>query len=160
MAVPMAYGGSQARVWIRVTTASLATATAIQDPSYVCDLHHSSWQCQILNPLSETRNGTCVLMETSRIRNSIFLNNKGKPLRFLIQSTVSLSPMALTISYGVMTSVNPHVCPDHLSKCQVFIANCNCPPPPQQRGRSMDISASTERNVSVLSPFHLHGWHR
>ena len=32
-----------------------ATATAMWDPSCVCDLHHSSWQCQILNPLIEVR---------------------------------------------------------------------------------------------------------
>ena len=31
------------------------TASAMQDPSCICDLHHSSWQCQILNPLSEAR---------------------------------------------------------------------------------------------------------
>ena len=29
------------------------TATEIPDLSHVCDLHHSSWQHQILNPLSE-----------------------------------------------------------------------------------------------------------
>ena len=28
-------------------------ATAMPDLSCVCDLHHSSWPCQILNPLSE-----------------------------------------------------------------------------------------------------------
>ena len=32
-----------------------AIATAMQDPSHVCNLHHSSWQYQILNPLSEAR---------------------------------------------------------------------------------------------------------
>ena len=32
-----------------------ATGTATQDLSFVCDLHHSSQQCQILNPLSEAR---------------------------------------------------------------------------------------------------------
>ena len=32
------------------------TATAMQDPSCVCNLHHSSWQHQILNPLNEARN--------------------------------------------------------------------------------------------------------
>jgi len=31
------------------------TATAMQDLSLVCDLHHSSWQPQILNPLSKAR---------------------------------------------------------------------------------------------------------
>ena len=29
-----------------------ATAAVTQDPSRVCDLHCSSWQSQILNPLS------------------------------------------------------------------------------------------------------------
>ena len=31
------------------------TTTATQDPSLVCNLHHSSRQCRILNPLSEAR---------------------------------------------------------------------------------------------------------
>ena len=35
-----------------------ATATAAQDPSRVCDLHHSSRQSRILNPLSEARDQT------------------------------------------------------------------------------------------------------
>ena len=43
------------------------TATATQDLSCICDLHHSSWQCQILNSLSKARDGTCVLMDTSRV---------------------------------------------------------------------------------------------
>ena len=43
------------------------TAAAVLDPSCIFDLHHSSWQCQILNPLSETRDGTHILMDTSWI---------------------------------------------------------------------------------------------
>ena len=43
------------------------TATATWDPSRFCDLHHSSWQHWILNPLSEARNRTCILMDTSQI---------------------------------------------------------------------------------------------
>ena len=39
-------GGSQARSLTR------ATATATWDPSHVCELHHSSRQHRILNPLS------------------------------------------------------------------------------------------------------------
>ena len=35
-----------------------ATATAMQEPSHVCDLHHSSQQYFILNPLSEARDWT------------------------------------------------------------------------------------------------------
>ena len=44
---------------------SCTTATAMQDPSRICDLHHSSWQRQILNTLSEVRYRTCVFMDTS-----------------------------------------------------------------------------------------------
>ena len=44
-----------------------ATATAMPDPSHVCDLHHSSWQHQILNLQNEVRDRTCVLMDTSQI---------------------------------------------------------------------------------------------
>ena len=42
-----------------------AAATGVQDPSHVCDLHHSSQQCQILNPLSEARDQTHVFMDVS-----------------------------------------------------------------------------------------------
>ena len=44
------------------------TATATQDLSHICNLHRSSWQCQISNPLSKARDQTCILMDTSQIR--------------------------------------------------------------------------------------------
>ena len=44
-----------------------ATATAMQDPSSFCNLHHSSQQCRIPDPLSEARDQTHILMDTSRI---------------------------------------------------------------------------------------------
>ena len=37
------------------------TASAIEDPSHMCDLRHSSQQHQILNPLSEDRDQTHIL---------------------------------------------------------------------------------------------------
>ena len=43
------------------------TVTAKPDPNHVFDLCHSSRQCWILSPLSETRGGTCVLMDTTQI---------------------------------------------------------------------------------------------
>ena len=42
-----------------------ATATATWYPSYVCDLHHSSWQCWILNPPNKARDQTCIIMDPS-----------------------------------------------------------------------------------------------
>ena len=41
------------------------TATATRDWNCVLNLHHSSWQCRILTPLSKARDGTRVLMDTS-----------------------------------------------------------------------------------------------
>ena len=61
-----AYGSSQARGPIGASTAT-ATATATQDPSWVCDLPHSSRQCWILNPLSEARDQTHILIDTCQV---------------------------------------------------------------------------------------------
>ena len=38
------------------------TATATWDPSHICDLHHSSRLHQILNPLSEARDSSRILV--------------------------------------------------------------------------------------------------
>ena len=53
-ATPKAYGSSQA-------------GAATRDLSHVHDLYHSSWQCQIPDPLSEARDQTRILMDTSQI---------------------------------------------------------------------------------------------
>ena len=62
-AVPAAYGGSQARGPV----GAMLLATATPDPSHICNLHHSLWQRQILNPLSKARDGTLNLMFPSQI---------------------------------------------------------------------------------------------
>ena len=62
-AAPAARGGSQARRPVRAV--AMAYTTATQYLSRVYELHHSSWQHRILNPLSEARDGTRVLMVTS-----------------------------------------------------------------------------------------------
>ena len=49
-----------------------ATATAMQDPSRVCDLHHSSQQQWILNPLSENRDSNQIHNPLSHNWNSCF----------------------------------------------------------------------------------------
>ena len=56
-----------------------ATATAIPDLSHVCNLHHGSRQCLILNPLSEARDGTCILMDTSQVLNPLSYNRNQDP---------------------------------------------------------------------------------
>ena len=49
------YGGSQAGVQSELQPPAYTTATAIQDPSHIYGLHHSSQQRRILNPLSKAR---------------------------------------------------------------------------------------------------------
>ena len=44
-----------------------ATATATWDPRSICDLYCSSWQHRILNPLSEARGRTYILMDTYQV---------------------------------------------------------------------------------------------
>ena len=46
---------SRLRVELELQPLAYTTATATWDPSTICDLHHSSRQCRILNPLSEVR---------------------------------------------------------------------------------------------------------
>ena len=54
------------RVELGLQPLAYTTATTMLDLSCVCNLHHSSRQCQILNPLSEARAQTRVLMDTVR----------------------------------------------------------------------------------------------
>ena len=68
-ATPMAYGSSKSRGAVGAAAAGHITATAmLWDLSHVCDLHHSSRQHWILNPLSKAKNQTQVLVDTSQIR--------------------------------------------------------------------------------------------
>ena len=52
---PVAYGSSQATGWLGAAAASLHR-------SHVCNLHHSSRYCWILNPLSKARDRSWILV--------------------------------------------------------------------------------------------------
>ena len=57
------------RLGVESQLPAYTTATVTWYPSKVWDLHHSSWQqLQIINTLSEARDWTCVLMDTSWVR--------------------------------------------------------------------------------------------
>ena len=55
--------GGKSELQLQVYT----TATAMPDLSHICDLHHSSRQRQILNPVSEARDSTVILMDPSQV---------------------------------------------------------------------------------------------
>ena len=67
-AAPAAYGPGWG--WIGAVASSLylsvyTTATAMPDTSHIWDLHHSSQQCRIPNPLTEARDWTHILKYAS-----------------------------------------------------------------------------------------------
>ena len=62
-------------------------ATATVDPSHICDVHYSSQQQWILNPLSEARGRTCNLMDTSWVCN--LLSHDGN-FQYLNYSSIKL----------------------------------------------------------------------
>ena len=62
MAVPRL--GDESELWLLAYT----TATIMQDPRHIFDLHHTSQQCWILNPLSEARDQTHGLMDATGVR--------------------------------------------------------------------------------------------
>ena len=54
-------------IWLELQLLVCAAATAMLDLRYVSDLHHSSWQHRILNPLNEARDWPFILMDTSQV---------------------------------------------------------------------------------------------
>ena len=88
-AEPAAYGSPQARgrIWAVVTSLCHSTATAMPGPCCICNLHHSSWQRQIVKPLSETKDRTCVLMDASQI---CFLSHDRNSYHGLFESSWAL----------------------------------------------------------------------
>ena len=82
-ATPMAYGRSQARGHLKLQLLAYATAAAMQDLSCICKLYHSSHQCWILNSLSEARDQTSVLMDSSWVCNPLSHNGNSSVMVFV-----------------------------------------------------------------------------
>ena len=86
-AATMAYGGSPARGQLELQLPAYTTATKTWDLSRVCDLHHNSQQCRILNPLSKARDQTHNLMVPSWIH--FCCTTKGTPRRHIFKEPVT-----------------------------------------------------------------------
>ena len=54
------------------------TATAMPDPSHVCNLCRSLQQCWILTSLSKARNRVHILMDTSQVLNPLSHNGNSQ----------------------------------------------------------------------------------
>ena len=74
-----------------------ATATATLDLSCVCDPHHSSRQCWILNPLSKSRDRT---LHPHRYKSGSLLSHNGNSRRGLVLNAFILLKR-LFVAYGV-----------------------------------------------------------
>ena len=121
-AAPAAYGSSQAGVESELQR----PATAVRGLSHVCDLYHSSWQCQIPGPLSEARDQTRTLMDTSQI--CFHCTTTGTPWchiskrgLFLYQDSQYFSWWASYPSYGFNYMVYAHY-------SLIFISSSKCSP--------------------------------
>ena len=66
----------------------LATATAMQDPSHVCNLYHSSQQHQIPNPLSWAGYQVHILLDGSS--GSLLLTHNGNPNSVLVKLALAI----------------------------------------------------------------------
>ena len=60
--------GSRLGVQWKLQLPACTTVTVTRDLSRVCDLHRSSWQHWILNPLNKARDQTRILMALSQVR--------------------------------------------------------------------------------------------
>ena len=77
------------------------TATAMPDPSRLCDLCHSSWQRQMLKPLSKARDRTCVLMDMSWVSNLLSHNRT-------FMTSVQFQPPLVLFTIACITLAREH----------------------------------------------------
>ena len=110
----MAYGNSGLGAESELQLLAYTTATATKDPSHICKLHHGSRQHRSLNSLSEARDRTCLLMDTSWVHNSLshngnsilhhiyigFFLSKFIPMTSLLPCSLSLTSFLVFLEYG------------------------------------------------------------
>ena len=102
----MAYEISQPRGPIRATVPSLCHSHS-KHLSHICDLHHSSWQCRILNPLCKARDQTHIPMD---IRWTGFhCTTTGTPLWVFWLNYTCFGAVS-SIEICCKTYCEPHIC--------------------------------------------------
>ena len=70
-----------------------ATVTATPDLNHVCNLHHSSQHCRILNPLREARDRTHNLIVPSQILFQWTMTGTPKPQYLIKDGSLSLGSL-------------------------------------------------------------------
>ena len=98
-ATPVAYEVPRLEVKLELQLLGCTTATAIPDPSCICNLHHSLQQCQILNPLSEARDQIHNLTDTTGF------------LTCWVMTATPYAAILWLISYTVIADYCKLICP-------------------------------------------------
>ena len=99
------------------------TATATRDLSLTCNLHHRSRQRHILNPLSEARDQTCILMDSSWI-----LNTTEPPRELRISFQISrLSNLFFVSLSSVFHRTFSNFREESREQCSWSVAVATCP---------------------------------
>ena len=62
------------RAELELQLLAIATVTATSDLSHICNIHHSSRQRYLLNPLSKARDRTQILMDAGQALNPLSHN--------------------------------------------------------------------------------------
>ena len=111
------------------------TATAIQDPSHVCDLYPSSRQCWILNPRSEARDRTRHLMVPSWICLCCAMTGAPSGLIFFFWSLTTFITLCSCLSpFSVLVPASrwPWETSSRLSTGSIFRRTWSCCPQGQK----------------------------
>ena len=90
-----------------------AKAPAMPDPSHICNLQHSSQQYQIINPLSEARDRTHILMNTSWALNP--MSHSGN------SSTVAFNIFSWCLTFVSLINVSSHYYLVWYSLCVLYL---------------------------------------
>ena len=110
---PSAYGVPRLGVKLALQLPAYTVATVTWDPSHISDLHHSSWRCRISGWLSDVRDRTYVLMDTSLIY--FHCATTGTPCFFL---------MAASMAY--ISSLCQGLKPSHICDLHHGCSNVRC----------------------------------
>ena len=105
-ATPASYGGSQAWGPVGAVAAGLCQSHSTAGSKPVCDLHHSSWQRRILNPLSEARDGTSWFLvgfinhwaSTGTLKQKLFVFFSDGDFRLLLKESINAAESMLLFS--------------------------------------------------------------
>ena len=109
------------RVKSELQLPTYTTATEMQDPSRVCGLHHSSWQCWILNPQSKASDQTWILMDASQIRNLLSHNGNSRGVFYCDKSWWTDTDLLLKRHRNIGHSFSQYTSPKHLLRARLNV---------------------------------------